>query len=148
MSGGDFLKAFGAAFAVLVLTLAASYPMVAVYAWLVAPGQPQEFYISAAQWIAPWSSHVLGPILFFAFNYWLARRRPEHNAAVFAAVSIAAYVLIDLGLLALMNVEIAPGALLTMSLSLAGKLAAALLGAWAGSRRARGPALERSTAPG
>ena len=148
MTGRDFLKAFGIAFAVLVLTLAASYPMVAVYAWLVAPGQPQEFYIAAAQWIAPWSSHVLGPVLFFAFNYWLARRRPERNALAFAAASIAAYVLIEAGSLVLLDVAIAPAALLTMSLSLAGKLAAALLGARAGSRRARGPVLTRSTAPG
>lgn len=72
----DYVKALVVAVAVLAITLAASFPMVAFYAYFIEPGHPQEFYNAAAQWIAPWTSYILGPLCFFAFNYWLARRSP------------------------------------------------------------------------
>jgi hypothetical protein len=54
MNLSDVFKAIGVAFLVLVITLAASYPMVAFYAYVIEPGHPQSFYTDAAQWIAPW----------------------------------------------------------------------------------------------
>ncbi len=56
MNFAEFTKALGVSLFVLVLTLAASFPMVAVYAYLIEPGHPPEFYSEAANWIAPWSS--------------------------------------------------------------------------------------------
>jgi hypothetical protein len=125
--------------AVLVITLAASYPMVAVYAWLIEPGHPQEYYVEAAQWIAPWSSHVLGPLVFFTLNYWLARRQPRRHALLFAVATVVAYVVIDFGALMLMDVPLSLRAALVMSISLAAKLLGALLGGWLGSRSAGQP---------
>lgn len=130
----DFLKAAGVGLAVMALTVAASFPMVFVYATFVEPGHPQEFYTQAAQWIAPWSSHILGPILFFAFNFWLARRRPERNALLFAVASIVLYAVIDFGMMLFFA---PPSAFLnlTVALSLTGKLLGAVAGALLGSRR-------------
>lgn len=79
MTASGFFKALGVAVATLAITLAASFPMVAFYAFFIEPGHPQEFYNEAARWIAPWSSHVIGPMVFFAFNYWLAARSPRRN---------------------------------------------------------------------
>lgn len=130
----DYLKAAGVALAVLTLTVAASFPMVFFYATFIEPGHPQAFYNEAAQWIAPWSSHVLGPILFFAFNYRLARRNAERNAMAFAAATIGAYVVIDFG----MSLPFAPASAFltpTVAASLAAKLTGALTGAWLGARQ-------------
>lgn len=137
MKPTDYFKAAGVALAVLVLTVAASFPMVFVYATFVEPGHPQSFYNEAAKWIAPWSSHILGPILFVAFNYWLARRSPQRNAIAFATATILFYIVIDFGM---MLAFVPPSALLnsTVALSLVGKVIGALLGAWLGSRRRAG----------
>jgi len=98
MTALDYLKATGVAVAVIAFTMAASFPMVAVYAYFIEPGHEQEFYVEAAQWIAPWSSYILGPLTFFAFNYWLAKKSPERNAILFAVTTIIAYLVIDLSM--------------------------------------------------
>lgn len=134
MKGADFLKALGVAIATTVITLAASFPMVAFYAFFIEPGHPQDFYTAAAQWIAPWSSHVLGPLVFFAFNFWLARRSPARNAMLFAAATIVLYVIVDLSTLPMMGLPIASARTLTHGLSLCVKAAGSFLGAYLGSR--------------
>jgi hypothetical protein len=134
----DYLKALGVGFATLVVTLAASYPMVAFYAYFIEPGHPQEFYTAAAQWIAPWSSYVLGPIVLFCFNYWMAKRVPRRNAMLFAVATVVAYIAVDFGMLPLMGIDLRVMLDSTVAVSLAAKLAGALLGASLGkSRRAR-----------
>ena len=132
MRPADYVKAAGVGFAVMVLTMAASYPMVSFYAAVIEPGHPQEFYADAAQWIAPWSSHILGPILFFAFNYWLARRNRARNAAAFAVASIGLYALVDFGLMALFA-PLSAFLGMTPALSLVAKLVSALAGAYLGA---------------
>ena len=130
----DYLKAAGVGVAVLVLTVMASFPMVFVYAAVIEPGHPQAFYSDAATWIAPWSSHILGPILFFACNYRLARRNPSRNAMAFAAATISLYVLIDFSL-ALPFVPASAFFTPTTALSITGKLLGAVGGALLGERR-------------
>ena len=130
----DFVKALGVAIATLVITLAASFPMVAFYAFFIEPGHPQEFYSEAAQWIAPWSSHVLGPLVFLAFNFWLARRSPERNATLFAAATVVLYAVVDLSTLPMMGLPIAAALTVTFGLSLCAKAAGAFLGAYLGSQ--------------
>lgn len=98
MNLAEFAKALGVAIFVLVLTIAASFPMVAVYAYLIEPGHPPEFYSEAANWIAPWSSYILGPIVFFCCNYWLLKTGRVRFPLQFAASTIGFYVLIDWGL--------------------------------------------------
>lgn len=132
----DVLKAAGVAAAVLALTLALSYPMVAFYATFIEPGHPQQFYVDAAQWIAPWSSHVLGPAFFLAFNYWLARRKPARNAFAFAAATFVLYVIVDWGMALGMGVSLAVMLTPTVMLSLAAKALGAFAGAHLGARAA------------
>lgn len=130
----DYLKAAGVGLAVMALTVAASFPMVFFYSTFIEPGHPQAFYNDAAKWIAPWSSHILGPVLFFAFNYWLARRNPNRNALAFAAATIGLYALIDFG----MMMPFVPASAffsLAIALSMTGKLIGAISGAWLGRRR-------------
>ena len=133
----DYMKAAGLAFLVIVVTMALSFPMVFAYATFVEPGRPQAFYNEAALWIAPWSSHIFGPVLFFGLNYLMARRRPERNALAFAAATIILYVLIDFGLLGLATGSVGGLLTLVVAMSMAGKIAAAFLGALLGSRRTR-----------
>lgn len=134
----DFVKALGVAVATLAITLAASVPMVAFYAFFVEPGHPQEFYNEAAQWIAPWSSHILGPIVFFLFNYLLAKRSPERKAFLFAAATIILYALVDLSTLPMMGLPIASAFTASVALSFIGKVCGAFLGAYLGSTRHSG----------
>ena len=133
----DFLKALGVALAVLICTLFFAFPMVAFYAYLVEPGHPPEFYSRAAQWIAPWSSHILGPLLFFGLNFRLARRRPERNAIAFALATILLYAVIDAGSLPLFGLDVWSFFQAPVLISLAFKTAGALLGAWLAIRSAR-----------
>ena len=142
----DLVKAFGVAIATLVFTLVASVPMVAFYAYFVEPGNPQEFYNEAAQWIAPWSSHVLGPFCFLAFNYWLARRSPERNAMLFAGASIVAYIVIEAALMPMLGQPISVMFTIAVGLSMTAKAIGAFLGAHLGSRSlaSREAALESS----
>lgn len=146
MKAIDFIKALGVAIAVLGLTLAASFPMVAFYAFVIEPGHPQSFYNDAAQWIAPWSSHILGPVLFFLLNFWMARRSPGRNAMLFAAATIILYAVVDLSTLPMMGLPIAAALTVPVGLSLLGKAAGAFLGAHFGVR-ARARASMRFTAP-
>ncbi len=135
MKAIDFIKALGVAIATLAITVAASFPMVAFYAFVIEPGHPQEFYNEAAQWIAPWSSHVLGPLVFLGFNYWFARRSSDRNAMLFAAATIALYAIVDLSTLPMMGLPISATFTLPVGLSFAVKVAGAFLGAYLGSQK-------------
>lgn len=141
----DYLSALGVAIAVLVITVAASFPMVAFYAYFIEPGHPQEFYTQSAQWIAPWSSHILGPIVFFGLNYWCARRSPARNALAFAVASWGFYALVDFSMLPAMGIDIRSVLTLGMGLWLLLKLAGAVAGAWTGSKRVPGSGTTTST---
>jgi hypothetical protein len=134
MTALDFLKALGVALAVLCITLAASYLMVTFYALIIEPGHPQEFYSEAAQWIAPWASHILGPVVFFAFNFSMAKRSPRRHAMLFAVSAIVLYAVVDLGTLPIFGLPITASLNMLFVLSLLGKTAGALLGAHFGVR--------------
>jgi hypothetical protein len=131
----DYCRSFIVGFAVVLGTLLLSIPMVAVYAHLINPGQPTETYHGAATWIAPWSSHIGGPMIFFWLNRREAGRHPQTNAVAFAWATIGSYVVIDL--LSVPLFGLALSAVVTMPFvgSLAVKAAAALAGALVGSRR-------------
>lgn len=129
MNAIDYLKAVGVAVGTIAFTMAASFPMVAVYAYLIEPGHEQEFYTAAAQWIAPWSSYILGPLTFFAFNYLLAKKSPERNAIAFAFATIIAYLIVDLSMVPALGGEIAMFLTFGFAFSIAVKLGGALLGA-------------------
>lgn len=135
MQPADFLRAALLGLGVLVGTLLASIPMVAVYAYFINPGQPQAVYDAAAQWIAPWSSHILGPLLFLWLNYRAASRNPRRPALVFALAGIVAYAVLDMASVVLFGLTFATALTVTFFVSLAAKTAGALLGAHLGRRR-------------
>ena len=111
--------------------------MVAVYAYLINPGQAQSVYDAAAQHIAPWSSHVVGPLLFLWWNYRGAARVPTRPATVFALTSIVFYFLADMATVPLFRLSFSQVLTLTFFLSLASKTAGAVLGARLGKVRLR-----------
>lgn len=143
MKATDYPMAAGVAVAVIALTMALSFPMVWVYATLIEPGRPQAFYNEAAKGIAPWSSYILGPLLFCVINTALAIRRSHRNAALFATICFGFYVLIDFGMIALAGGSIVGALTPTMALSLSAKLAGAVLGGWLGQRRHLGRGSDR-----
>lgn len=134
MKSIDLVEALGVAIATLVVTLAASFPMVAFYAFFIEPGHPQEYYNEAAQWIAPWSSHILGPLVLFGLHFWLARRSPQRNAMLFAAATIVFYAIVDLSTLPMMGLPIAAALTVPVVVSFGAKALGAFLGAHFGSR--------------
>jgi len=136
MTLADYLKAIGVALASIVITIIASFPMVAFYAYFIEPGHPQEFYMEAAQWIAPWSSYILGPIVFFGLNYWLAKRSPERDAMLFAIASIIFYLIVDLSIVPIMGGDMSVFLTVGMAFWFSLKVFGAILGARLGQRRA------------
>ena len=135
----DFLRALALGLVVLIGTLLGSVLMVAFYAYVINPGHPQAVYNAAAVWIAPWASHVLGPLLFLWGNYRGAVRKPQRNAMAFAGASIIGYVILDMASVPLFGTTFATVLTLTFFLSLGGKTAGALIGAWLGGKARRQP---------
>jgi hypothetical protein len=127
MTAIDYAKAFGVALLLMVLNVAVSFVVMAVYGYLIDPGHEPSYYESAAQRIAPWSSVFAGALLFFVAAWLFGLRKPARPALAFALLFTTIYTLIDLSIIA------AVGALASMgyivAISIAAKFAAAFLGA-------------------
>lgn len=122
----DYAKALGVALLLMVLNVAASFGVMAVYGYLIDPGHGADYYEAAAQHIAPWSSVFAGALLFFGAAWLFGVRKPARPALTFALAFTIIYTLIDLSIL----VAGAIGALgYVVALSIAAKLAGAVLGA-------------------
>jgi hypothetical protein len=134
VSALDYVRSMIVGFAVFLGTLLLSVAMVAVYARLIDPGHPPERYHAAATWIAPWASHIGGPLVFFWLNYRDAGRHPRTNAIGFASATIGSYVMIDILSVPLFGLSLSSVITMTFIVSLAVKAAAALAGAMLGSR--------------
>lgn len=128
----DYLKAVVFGILILVVNVAISFCVVAVYAYAVEPGHDQAFYEQAAQWIAPWSSIAFGWMLFLGVCYSAAIRNAERNALAFALSVFAVYASIDIGLLLAMGQL--TGHVPIVALSLASKAAGAIGGVWIAGR--------------
>lgn len=138
MTATDSGKALGVAVLVMLLTMAASFPMVAFYASFIEPGHSPEFYSEAALWIAPWSSYILGPILFFVCVFWLTKKQRIAKPVLFAVYTMLYYVLIDLVIFpVLFNIPFSILLSISVVVSLITKLLAALSGAWLAERKQR-----------
>jgi hypothetical protein len=135
MSTLDYCRAVTIGFTVFAGTLLLSIPLVAVYALLINPGQSQEFYRAAATWIAPWSSHIGGPMLFFGLTRRQTRRHPQTHPIAFAWAAIGSYVAIDLMSAPLFGLTLSTVVTRVFVLSLAVKLVAVFAGAILGARR-------------
>ena len=131
MGLAEILKAAGVAVGILVVNVAISFGVVALYSLFVDPGHDADHCQAAAQSIAPLSSIAFGWLLFF-LAMWALSRRPERNALLFALMAFATYAAVDLSLLGAAGAlsALAP----TIAVSLAGKLVGAIGGVWAARR--------------
>lgn len=129
----DYVKAFGVALLLMVLNVAASFGVVAVYAYLIEPGHDAAYYEAAAQSIAPWSSVFVGALLFFLAAWFFGVRKPTRSALAFAVTFAAIYTMIDFAIIA------AVGGLqhlgLVIWISVSAKFAACAAGALLSKRR-------------
>lgn len=75
--------------------IAASFAWVAVYSYVINPGQPLAVYQAHAQASGPWVSILAGLPLFYAVSRWIARNRPT------ALTMWGIVVLVDAAILAL-----------------------------------------------
>jgi hypothetical protein len=133
MKATDILKALALALGIMVVNVAISFAVVAVYSIAVEPGHPEAFYQAAAQRIAPWSSVVFGAPLFFLVAFWNARRDPERRGLAFAACIAGFYGVVDVLLLFAAGATLGAAGIVTLSLTT--KLAGPLLGATLGKRK-------------
>ncbi len=134
----DALKALVVAIVVMAINVAISYVVIAVYAYVINPGHEDAYYEAQVPVIAPWSSVVAGVFLFFGAAYLFAKRRPERNALWFAVAIWVGYLLVEFAILAGVGaslIEMFP----ILALSLGTKLAAAILGAKAATRKVASP---------
>lgn len=130
MTGRDYGKALGVALLLMVLNIAASVVVMAVYGYLIDPGHPPEYYEAAADRIAPWSSVFAGAVLFFGAAWLFGVRRPERPAMAFAMTFTVIYTVIDLSII------VAAGALTTLGYVVAISVVAKFAGAFFGARMA------------
>lgn len=93
----DYVKALALAFVIMTMLIFLSYPIVSLYAFLIAPGHPPAFYHAAASdWLVPAWVHIAGPVFFF-FTGWLFTGRVRHrNAYAFIGVLCGWYLLLEL----------------------------------------------------
>jgi hypothetical protein len=134
MTAPDFAKALLTAIVLMLLNIAASFATVAAYSFAVDPGHDAAYYEAAAQRIVPWSSVLIGVVLFGLAGFIAARRQPARNALAFAVACALAYVGIDAVLLYLAGSLQSLGAVVPVSYGT--KVIAAAFGAYAGMSRA------------
>jgi hypothetical protein len=81
-------RAFGGSLIAQIAQIAASLAWVAVYSYVIDPGQPFATYQAHAQASGPWVSILAGTPIFYAASRWIARSQPTALAlfAIFALI--------------------------------------------------------------
>jgi hypothetical protein len=69
-------RAFGGALIAEIATIAAAFGWVAIYSYVIDPGQPVATYQAHAQASGPWVSLFAGAPIFYAASRWIARSQP------------------------------------------------------------------------
>ena len=82
----DYAKAAAVGLGVLALNLLLTTAAITVYALAIEPGRPQAHYNAIAPQIGAWSGPAGGVVLMFLAGWFCAKRRPERNGLLFAAV--------------------------------------------------------------
>jgi hypothetical protein len=100
--------------------IASSFVWVAIYSYVVNPGQPFAAYQQHAQISGPWVSILVGIPVFYALSRWVARNLPT------AMVMLAFVLTIDIAILVLAATSEIPIAMVVVSYL--SKLVASYLG--------------------
>ena len=71
-----------------ITQIAAAFGWVAIYSYLINPGQPMATYQAHAQASGPWVSILAGGPIFYAASRWIARSTPSALAlfAIFLVI--------------------------------------------------------------
>ena len=77
-----------------VLMIAAAFAWVAIYSYLLHPGESMDFYQKYATSSSPWVALIAGVPLFFMVCRWIGSRNPSKSLATAMAV-FGIYFLID-----------------------------------------------------
>ena len=102
--------------------IAAAFGWVAIYSYLINPGQPMATYEAHAQASGPWVSIIAGAPIFYAASRWIARSRPT------ALALFVILIVIDGALLVGMMESWTAAAVVLIGLSYLTKLCACELG--------------------
>lgn len=94
MQISSILKLIGQAILVMILLIVMSFIEVAVYSYLINPGQPVAVYEAHANNTAPYVSGLFGFLLFFLFAR-RARRKADEGIFKSAFLLPITYVLLD-----------------------------------------------------
>ena len=105
-----------------VAQIAAAFGWVAIYSYLINPGQPMATYEAHAQASGVWVSIIAGAPIFYAASRWIARSRPT------ALALFAVFFVIDGALLVGMMENWTAAAVVVIGLSYLTKLCACALG--------------------
>lgn len=105
-----------------ITQIAAAVGWVAIYSYLVNPGQPMATYEAHAQASGPWVSILAGAPIFYAASRWIASSRPN------ALALFAIFLVVDGALLVGMTESWTGAAFVLIGLSYLTKLGACALG--------------------
>src|SRR5262245_9053424 len=74
-----------------ITRIAAAFGWVAIYSYLINPGQPMATYRAHAQGSRPWVSILEGAPIFYAASRWIARSGPTASAlfGIFLTIDVA-----------------------------------------------------------
>jgi hypothetical protein len=115
-------RAAGGALVAEIAQIAAAFGWVAIYSYLVNPGQPMATYEAHAQASGPWVSILAGAPIFYAASRWIAKTRPT------ALALFGIFFVIDGALLVGMMESWTGAFFLLIALSYVTKLCACALG--------------------
>ena len=118
----DWGRACAGALIAEITQIAAAFGWVAIYSYLINPGQPMATYQAHAQASGPWVSVLAGAPIFYAASRWIARLRPT------ALALFAIFFVIDGALLVTMTESWTSAPFVLIGLSYLTKLCACALG--------------------
>jgi hypothetical protein len=124
-----WLRAIGGAVLAEAAQIAAAFLWVAVYSYIINPGQPLAVYQQHAQDSGPWVSIIAGFVIFYAVSRWIARSVPT------AIALFVAFLIID-GLLLILA---SPDASVSLFALAGASYATKLLACYAGGRHGAAP---------
>ena len=118
----NWWRAFGGALIAQIAQIAAAFGWVALYSYVIDPGQPMATYQAHAQVSGPWVSILAGAPIFYAASRWIARSRPT------ALALFAIFFVIDGALVVGMMENWTRAAVVLVGLNYLTKLCACALG--------------------